>query len=116
MVFLAPLEIAMASKKASPRSGGTASPEETHEEAKQPQSRAEEMQALTMAPSSEDRLPVTLRARNSYEYHLDLARSVVVALLDPDVPDAFIEVPCSVRGTRRFLHTSEIKEIDVKAL
>lgn len=79
-------------------------------------SAAKAMQATSSAPGDEPRLPVTLRARNGYEYHIDMARSVAEALIDPDVPDAFIEVPCPVAGSRRFLHTSEIKEIDVRGL
>lgn len=78
---------------------------------------AKAMQAHSEASGgSEERLPVTLRADNSYEYHLDMARSVIEGLLDPDVPDVFLEVPCPVNGTRRFLHTSYVKEIDVRGL
>jgi hypothetical protein len=78
---------------------------------------AKAMQATSSARTlDEPRLPVTLRARNGYEYHIDMARSVAEALLDPDVPDAFIEVPSPIRDMRRFLHTSEIKEIDVRGL
>src|SRR5579875_1146242 len=83
----------------------------------EPKSPAKAMQATSSAPpADEPRLAVTLRARNGYEYHIDMARSVAEALIDPDVPDAFIEVPCPIRDTRRFLHTSEIKEIDVRGL
>lgn len=62
----------------------------------------------------EERLAVTLRTMNGYEYHLDLPRSVIAGILDPDVDDAFLEVPCQVASTRRYIHTSNIKEIDVK--
>ncbi len=64
----------------------------------------------------EEKLAVALRAQNNYEYHLELARSVVEGILDPDVPDCFIEVPCPVQNMRRFLHTSYVKEIDVRGL
>lgn len=74
------------------------------------------MQAEIEKPGAEEKLPVTLRGRNGFEYHLDLPRPAIEALIDPDVPDAFIEVPCPVKGMRRFLHTSEIKEVDVKGL
>jgi|SRR5579875_1577054 hypothetical protein len=78
---------------------------------------AKAMQATSSSPpASEPRLAVTLRARNGFEYHIDMARSVAEALIDPDVPDAFIEVPGPREGIRRFLHTSEIKEIDVRGL
>jgi hypothetical protein len=69
------------------------------------------------APQQEEpRLAITLRTMNGFEYHLDLARSVVEGILDPDIDDVYIEVPCSVTGMRRFLHTSNIKEVDVKGL
>ena len=68
------------------------------------------------APQAEQRLATTLRTMNGYEYHLDLARSVVEGILDPDVDDAFIEIPCPVGGARRFLHTSNVKEVDVRGL
>src|SRR3954447_4515239 len=85
--------------------------------AQSPKSPAKAIQARSEAqPGSEERLPVTLRADNSYEYHLDMARSVVEGLLDPDVPDVFLEVHCPVAGARRFLHTSYVKEIDVRGL
>lgn len=74
---------------------------------------ARQLQAISIAPRDELRLPVTLRLENGFEYHLDLARSVINGILDPDVPDTFIEVPCPVRNTRRFTHTSFIKEVDV---
>lgn len=62
----------------------------------------------------ENTLPVTIRIDNNFEYHLNLALSVIDAILNPDVPDAFIEVPSPVSAVRRFLHTSRIKELDVK--
>lgn len=59
---------------------------------------------------------MTLRTDNSFEHHLLLPRSVVEGILDPDTPDAFIEVPCQLNGMKRFLHTSYVKEIDVRGL
>lgn len=51
-------------------------------------------------------------------YHVDLPLSILVALLDPAVPDGFIRVtPQStsvhlpVSGKNRFLHTSAIREV-----
>ena len=84
-----------------------------------PNKSAKPMQAKSeqqKAEQTEQRLATTLRTMNGYEYHLDLARSVIEGILDPDVDDAFLEVPCPVAGTRRFLHTSNIKEIDVRGL
>lgn len=71
-----------------------------------------------MQPTSKDeqRYAVTLRDDKTFEYHLDLAQSVINAILNPDVPDTFIEVHCQVKGARRFVHTSYIKEIDVRGL
>jgi hypothetical protein len=108
----------MATKNTKPPGDAEASksPPQT-KQTKQSQSPAKAMQAHSEAqPGGEERLPVTLRADNSYEYHLDIARSVIEGLLDPDVPDLFLEVPCPVNGARRFLHTSYVKEIDVRGL
>ena len=78
---------------------------------------AKAIQAISkVPPRDEPRLPVTLRTDNGFEYHLDLPQSVIEGILDPDVPDVFIEVLCPVRGVRRFLHTAFVKEIDVKGL
>ena len=82
------------------------------------QSSARAMQAKTEAPPQRDeqQLSVTLRDDKTFEYHLVLPRSAIDAMLDPDVPDAFIEVPCVVRNTKRFLHTSYVKEVDVRGM
>lgn len=85
--------------------------------AETPKSPAKAMQERTeIPPKDETKHPVTLRVENSYEYHLDLVRSVVDGILDPDTADAFIEVPCPVVGARRFLHTSYVKEIDIRGM
>jgi hypothetical protein len=79
-------------------------------------------QEQSSAPPEPERLGVTLRTEQSYEYNLALPREVVEKLLNPDVPDCFIEVPAKayggqrLAGTRRFLHTAYIKEIDVKGM
>jgi hypothetical protein len=77
---------------------------------------AKAIQAISAAPRHEAKLPVALRAENGFEYHLDLERRVIEGILDPDVPDVFIEVPSPVKGIRRFLHTAFVKEIDVRGL
>ena len=81
-----------------------------------PLSPAKQIQAISVAPHGEFKIATTLRMENGFEYHLDLARSVIDGILDPDVPDVFIEVPCAVRNTRRFTHTAFIKEVDVLGL
>lgn len=63
-----------------------------------------------------EKLAATLRTDVGFEYHLELPRSVIEDLIDPETPDVRIEVPCSLHGTRRFLHTSYIKELDVRGL
>ena len=84
-----------------------------------PSKSAKPMQAKTETPppaSIEERLPVALRLDNTYEYHLELPRSAVESLIDPDVDDCFIEVPCAIHRMTRYLHTSHIKEIVAKGL
>lgn len=81
---------------------------------------AKAMQEQSIAPPEPAKISVTLRTEQSYEYNLDLPRPVVEKLLNPDVPDGFIEVPAvayggqRLHGTRRFLHTAYIKEVDVR--
>lgn len=81
-----------------------------------PSSPARAVQAISAAPGDAVKLPVTARLENGYEYHLDLVRSVIDGILDPDVADVYLEIPCPIANTRRFLHTSIIKEIDVRGL
>ncbi len=51
-------------------------------------------------------------------YHVDLPLSILIALLDPAVPDGFISIKVDstsihlpIGGKHRFLHTSAIREI-----
>ncbi len=82
-----------------------------------PQKSAKAMQEQSeRTAAAEEKLAVALRAQNNYEYHLNLPRSVVEGILDPEIPDCFIEVPCPVQNMRRFLHTSYVKEVDVRGL
>lgn len=66
-------------------------------------------------PSENERMiRITVRLDTGFEYSLVKSEAVVRGILDPDVPDCFIEVPCSVLGVvGRYIHTSRIKEIDV---
>ena len=83
---------------------------------------ARAMQEQSITPPEPAKISVTLRTEQSYEYNLDLPRPVVENLLNPDVPDCFIEVPAKayggqpLHGTRRFLHTSYIKEVDIRGM
>lgn len=83
-----------------------------------PKTPAKAMQEQSEAPPSVaiEKLAVILRTDVGYEYHLELRRDVVEALIDPDIPDIRIEVPCPISSMRRFLHTSYIKECDVRGL
>lgn len=82
-----------------------------------PKSPAKTLQEESVAPPKQvENLAVTLRTDVGFEYHLNLPRPVVEGLIDPDTPDAFIEVPCPLTGMQRFLHTSYIKECDVLGL
>ena len=68
----------------------------------------------------DDILAVTLRDANGYEYNLDLARSIIDDMLNPETPARFIEVPClnqsgrDIPGSTRYLNTAYIKAIDVR--
>lgn len=104
----------MSTPKKSKASSSPAPPNEIIE-TPQPKT-AKAVQAVSANPGDAVKLPVTARLENGFEYHLDLVRSVIDGILDPDVPDVFIEIPCSIANTRRFLHTSMIKEVDVRGL
>lgn len=67
-------------------------------------------------PKPIEKIALTLRTDVGFEYHLDLPRPLVESIIDPTMPDQFIEVPCTLYGTTRFLHTAYIKEIDVRGL
>jgi hypothetical protein len=75
-------------------------------------SRAKRMQEASEQISTERQLRMTLVDDKSYEYHLTPYESVVRAILDPDVPDVFIEVPVpdQLKGSvlHAYLHTSRI--------
>jgi len=57
------------------------------------ESSAVAMQKASQQESEERRVRVTVIDMKSYEYHLNPHESVVRGILDPDTPDAFIEVP-----------------------
>jgi hypothetical protein len=83
------------------------------------QSPAQTLQAQSQRahdPHIDPPLGVTLRNQNGYEYHMEMIKPVIEKVLDPDVPDTFIEIPCKVAGTRRFLNTAYVVEIDVRGL
>lgn len=82
-------------------------------------SRAKIMQQKAEKPSKNDpMINITVILDNGYKEHLSLPESVVLGILDPDVPDAFLEVkvqppPGGVPHPqdRRFIHTSRFREV-----
>jgi len=57
------------------------------------ESKAVAMQKASQQETEERRVRVTIIDTKAYEYHLNPHESVVRGILDPDTPDAFIEVP-----------------------
>jgi hypothetical protein len=82
----------------------------------QPQkSKARQMLETSQATSEERRVRITIIDRSAFEYHLNPYESVARGMLDPDVPDTFIEVPTepNLRGVvlHTYLHTSQIAKL-----
>lgn len=77
-----------------------------------PASKAKQMQDASQETSEERRIRITIIDDKAYEYHLNPHESVVRGILDPDIPDAFIEVPIEphLKGVvvHAYLHTSRI--------
>ena len=73
-------------------------------------SKARAMQQASEAPPQQEALiPVTIVDDKAFEYHFSLTESVLRGILDPDTPDAFIEVPCALPSVKHaYLHTSRI--------
>lgn len=73
-------------------------------------SKAKAMQDTSAAVESTERdIRITIVDDRAFEYHLVRRESVVRGILDPETPDAFIEVPCSIQGVvHAYLHTSRI--------
>jgi hypothetical protein len=79
----------------------------------EPKSKAKRMLEASADDTHQERqVRVTIIDDKAYEYHLTPYESVLRGILDPDVPDTFIEVPVppelkgSVKHT--YLHTSRI--------
>lgn len=93
----------------------------TTEQTNQTKSRARRMQeAAALATEKteevqESIIRITIRTATGYEYHLDKPESVVRDIINPEVPDALIEVPIpkGVNIRHRFIHTNQIAELDV---
>ena len=78
-------------------------------------SKAKAAQETSQQDSQERIVRMTIIDRSAYEYHLTPYESVARAILDPDVPDLFIEVPIepNLRGVvvHSYLHTSQIAKL-----
>ncbi len=78
-------------------------------------SKAKAMQAASERDKAERRIRLTIIDNKAFEYHLNPYESVAKGILDPDVPDAFIEVPIDplLKGSvvHAYLHTSQIAKL-----
>lgn len=78
-------------------------------------SKAKAMQEASARVSEERRIRLTVIDDKGFEYHLNPHESVARDILDPDVPDVFIEVPIepTLRGSvvHTYLHTSRIAKM-----
>jgi hypothetical protein len=73
-------------------------------------SKAKAIQDISAAEESTERdIRITIIDDKAFEYHLVRRESVVRGILDPETPDVFIEVPCTIQGVKHaYLHTSRI--------
>ncbi len=80
-------------------------------------SKAKAIHEASKQQSDERKIRVTIIDDKAFEYHLTPYESVLKGILDPDVPDVFIEVPVepNLRGSvvHTFLHTSRIAKFYV---
>lgn len=82
---------------------------------------AKQMQQTSVEPpppQEEANIRITARTDVGYEYHLTFPASVVRDILDPDVGDAYLEIPIPPdmknSGVKhRYLHTTRIAELDI---
>ena len=78
-------------------------------------SKARQMLDASQAKTEERIVRITIIDRSAYEYHLTPYESVARGILDPDVPDTFIEVPTEphLKGVvaHTYLHTSQIAKL-----
>ena len=78
-------------------------------------SKAKQMQEASQAETEERRVRITIIDNKAYEYHLTPHESVARGILDPDTPDAFIEVPVdpALKNSvvHAYLHTSQVAKL-----
>lgn len=81
----------------------------------EPKSKAKKMLETSAQESKERKVRITVIDSKAYEYHLTPYESVARGILDPDVPDTFIEVPTepNLKGSvvHTYLHTSQIAKL-----
>ena len=76
-------------------------------------------EAAAIQPKEEEMaepiIRITIRTATGFEYNLEKPASVVRDIINPEVPDALIEVPIptDVRVLHRFIHTNQIAELDL---
>jgi len=80
-----------------------------------PKSKAKEMQEASQQESDERHIRITIIDTKAYEYHLNPHESVVRGIIDPDTPDAMIEVPVEphLKGVvlHAYLSTNQIAKL-----
>lgn len=80
-------------------------------------SKAKAMQEASQADVQERHVRFMITDDKGLEYHMDKPESVVRGIIDPDTPDAFIEVPVpanlATSVKHRFLHTNRIAVLDL---
>jgi hypothetical protein len=78
-------------------------------------SNAKAMQEASQQETEERRIRVTIIDTKAFEYHLNPHESVVRGILDPDTPDAFIEVPVEphLQGVVKhaFVNTNQVAKM-----
>lgn len=76
-------------------------------------SRAKKLQEDSLSEVVDDPIiRITVILDNAHEIHLTRPESVVRGLVDPDVPDCFIQIPCELPSVKhRLIHTSRVKEL-----
>lgn len=78
-------------------------------------SKAKALQEASQQEADERRVRFMIVDDNAAEYHMEKPESVVRGILDPETPDAFIEVPIEPRMQasikHHYLHTSRIAHL-----
>lgn len=80
-------------------------------------SKAKVLLETSQQESRERNVRFMITTDTGVEYHMEKPESVVLGILDPDVPDTFIEVPVpanlKMAVKHRYLHTTRIGILDL---